>query len=123
MRPVRKLFLSVIFMAILLVLSFVGSSDAAVKSKVKSGRPPLGWQYEPGYTLWRLERNLGVNVQIWKKYVREKKWKQNRGDENLAEKLILNPIDWVYGETTYFLDSNSNLFRFQPAGTESSISY
>ena len=90
-------------------------ADAAVKKKNKH-IPPEGWQYQAGSTLWRLERGLGVSVQTWRKYVREKKWRQKRGRESMADRLILKSLDWTVEELAALLEALEDEPLFLPAG-------
>ena len=100
----------------------VADSGAAIdrnKQKyLKKNIPPLGWEYQAGYTLWRLERGLAATPQTWRKYVREKKWKQKRGRESMADKLILKSLDWTTEELAALLAELEETVSFQPAGTE-----
>lgn len=99
----------------------ISDADAAVNKKKKKYLKnvfPTGWQYQAGYTLWRLQRGLDVNPQTWRKYVREKKWRQNRGQENAADKLILKSLDWTVEELATLLKELEDTMTFRPAGVE-----
>ena len=100
----------------------VADSGAAInrnKQKcLKKNLPPLGWEYQAGYTLWRLERGLAATPQTWRKYVRERKWKQKRGRKSLADKLILKSLDWTAEELAALLAELEETVAFHPAGTE-----
>ncbi|MDO4786924.1 MAG: hypothetical protein Q4A13_08270 [Fretibacterium sp.] len=112
---------SILMLAALFGSLLVMGSDAAPnrkKQKYLKNSPPLGWQYQAGYTLWRLERGLDATPQTWRKYVREKKRIQRRGQENVADKLILNSLDWTIEELAALLDEQKELLKFHPAGVE-----
>lgn len=110
--------------ALAVTISFlcVADSGAAInrnKQKcLKKNLPPLGWEYQAGYTLWRLERGLAATPQTWRKYVRERKWKQKRGRKSLADKLILKSLDWTAEELAALLAELEETVAFHPAGTE-----
>nr|WP_314716703.1 hypothetical protein [uncultured Fretibacterium sp.] len=113
---------AVIALAAAMSFSCVADSSAAInrnKQKyLKKNLPPLGWEYQAGYTLWRLERGLAATPQTWRRYVREKKWSQQRGKESAADKLILKSLDWTTEELAALLAELEETVSFQPAGTE-----
>lgn len=111
----------VLALAVWLGVSFAAGSEAAVNRKKRQylkNVPPLGWQYQAGYTLWRLERGLNATPQTWRKYVREKKRLQKAGQETIADKLLLKSLDWTVEELAALLEGLEDTSAFQPAGVE-----
>lgn len=108
----------VIFAALIGGVCISGSDASADRKKQKylKNTFPAGWQYQAGYTLWRLERGLGVSPKTWRRYVREKKWAQKKGQEGVADKLILKSLDWTVEELAALLDEFEDTVTFQPAG-------
>ena len=117
----RQKWLAALLMCCCIAVLFVSGSEAvnAKRRKAfKNAPPPPGWQYEMGYTLWRLEKGLPVSAVNWKHYVREKKWRQQRGKETFSEKIVLNSLDWTIEELASFLKEQDAFLRPQPAGLE-----
>ena len=79
---------------------------------------PAGWRYEAGYTLWRMQRNLPINQHTYRRYRREKTWRNNRQQNNRAEDIVLNSLDWTVEEIALFWQNYGELFRFHPAGID-----
>lgn len=102
-------------------ISFASGTEAAVNRKKRQylkNVPPLGWQYQAGYTLWRLERGLNATPQTWRRYVREKKRIQKSGQETIADKLLLKSLDWTVEELAALLEGLEDTSVFRPAGVE-----
>lgn len=109
----------VFVLAALMGAFLAAGSDAAVNRKKRpylKNVPPLGWQYQAGYTLWRLERGLEATPQTWKKYVREKK--RARKPETVADRLLLKSLDWTVEELAALLEGLEDSATFHPAGVE-----
>ena len=79
---------------------------------------PAGWQYEAGYTAWRVHRKLPVNLNTYRKYRNDKAWHNRMRHYYRPEQLLLNTLDWTTEELTLFLQQYQDYFRFHPAGYE-----
>ena len=66
-----------IALAAAMSFSCVADSSAAInrnkQKHLKKNLPPLGWEYQAGYTLWRLERGLAATPQTWSTAIEELK--------------------------------------------------
>jgi hypothetical protein len=97
-----------------------GPSDAAVNAKKrkynKNAPPPAGWQYEPGYTLWRLQRGLDPAVANYKKYRRDRAWIRRHRKGFNPGALVVDGLDWTEAEIAEFLERYNEYFRFHPSG-------
>jgi hypothetical protein len=78
---------------------------------------PVGWKYEAGYTLWRAQRNLPLNVQTYKKYKRERAWRDTMRHRRWGE-IALDTLDWTAEEAALFWQTYQELFKFHPSGVE-----
>ena len=79
---------------------------------------PAGWQYEAGYTLWRMERGLSANRQTYRKYTRDRAWRNNLHRYSREEEIVLDSLDWTTEEIALFWKNYEELFRFHPAGRD-----
>jgi len=79
---------------------------------------PLGWRYEAGYTLWRMNRNLPANQVTYMRYRNDRAWHYNMRQNHRGEELLLNTIDWTVEEIASFMHRYQELLRFHPAGIE-----
>jgi len=79
---------------------------------------PPGWQYEAGYAVWRVNRNLPVNQNTYRMYKKDKAWHNRMRTNFRAQQIILNAYDWTVEEIALFMQQNQDLFRFHPAGYE-----
>ena len=77
---------------------------------------PIGWQYEAGYTAWRMSRNLPVNLNTYRKYRRDKAWHNKMSRHRPTEKFLLDRLDWTTEEIALFLHENRDYFKFHPGG-------
>ena len=79
---------------------------------------PAGWKYEAGYTLWRIERKLPANQHTYRKYKRDRAWRNNLHRRNRAGEIVLDSLDWTAEEIALFWKSYGELFKFHPAGID-----
>jgi hypothetical protein len=79
---------------------------------------PAGWQYEAGYTLWRMQRNLPVNPQTYKKYRRDRAWSNKMHRNHRTEEIVLDTVDWSAEEVALFWQNYQEFFKFHPSGLE-----
>ena len=79
---------------------------------------PLGWRYEAGYTLWRMNRNLPANPITYRQYQNDGMWHYRMRNYHRAEEFLLNTIDWTVEEIAFFMHRHQDLFKFHPAGIE-----
>jgi hypothetical protein len=79
---------------------------------------PLGWRYQAGYTLWRVNRNLPANHATYRWYRNDRAWHNRMHNYHRAEELLLNTIDWTVEEIAYLMHRHQELFKFHPAGIE-----
>jgi hypothetical protein len=77
---------------------------------------PAGWQYETGYTLWRMNRGLPVNRVTYKKYVKDRNWHNNMNRNYRAEDIVIDSLDWTAEETALFWQNYKEFFQFHPSG-------
>lgn len=124
MRTVRTRWMRIgglLAVAALIGFFWAVGSDAAVNGKKRRYLkvvPPAGWQYQAGYTLWRLQRGLDATPQTWRKYVRERRRSRNKGQETAADRLLLKSLDWTVEELAALLEALEDKPLFQPAGVE-----
>jgi hypothetical protein len=79
---------------------------------------PAGWQYEAGYTLWRVERGLPANRHTYRRYKRDRAWQNKMRREHRTEDIVLDTLDWTTEEIALFWENYEDLFKFHPAGVE-----
>jgi len=79
---------------------------------------PAGWKYEAGYTVWRMQRKLPVNLNTYRKYRNDKAWHNRMRSHHRPEELLLNTVDWTIDELAFFIQQHQDLFKFHPAGYE-----
>jgi hypothetical protein len=79
---------------------------------------PAGWQYEAGYTLWRVQRNLPSNIHTYRKYKRDRTWRNNMHRKHRTEEIALDTLDWTAEEVALFWQNYQELFKFHPSGVE-----
>ena len=77
---------------------------------------PIGWQYEAGYTAWRINRKLPVNLNTYRKYKNDKAWHNRMHRLHRPEELLLNTLDWTVEELALFLHEYQDYLKFHPAG-------
>jgi len=77
---------------------------------------PMGWQHEVGYTAWRMNRNLPVNFNTYRKYRNDKAWQNRMNRYHRPEKFLLDTLDWTTEEIALFLHENQDYFKFHPSG-------
>ena len=79
---------------------------------------PAGWQYEAGYTAWRLSRKLPVNLNTYRKYKKDRSWHNKMSLHHRPERLLLSTLDWTTEELALFLREYQDFFRLYPADVE-----
>ncbi|MDR2179097.1 MAG: hypothetical protein LBP21_02195 [Synergistaceae bacterium] len=79
---------------------------------------PAGWQYEGGYTLWRMQKGLAANPNTYKKYKRDKGWRNKMHRNHRTEEIVLDTLDWTAEEVALFWQNYQDFFKFHPAGVE-----
>ena len=79
---------------------------------------PAGWQYEAGYTAWRIQRKLPANFNTYRKYRNDKVWRDRMHRYHRPEEILLNTLDWTAEEIAFFMHRNQDYFKFHPAGYE-----
>jgi len=79
---------------------------------------PAGWQYEAGYTVWRMNRKLPVNLNTYRKYKNDKTWHNRMHRYHRPEELALNTLDWTVEEIALFMREYQDYLKFHPAGIE-----
>jgi hypothetical protein len=79
---------------------------------------PAGWKYEAGYTLWRMERGLPVNIQTYRKYKRDKAWRNKMRRNHRTEEIVLDTLDWTAEEVALFWQNYQDFFKIHPSGVE-----
>ena len=77
---------------------------------------PIGWQYEVGYAVWRMDRKLPVNLNTYRMYRRDKAWRHKMHRYYRPQELLLNTIDWTTEEAAFFIQRNQDYLKFHPAG-------
>ena len=79
---------------------------------------PPGWQYEVGYAMWRLNRNMPLSYSTYRRYKSDRAWQAQLRAGFRAQKIVLDAADWTVEEIALFIHNNRELFRFHPAGLE-----
>jgi hypothetical protein len=79
---------------------------------------PAGWQYEAGYTLWRMQRNMPVNMQTYRKYKRDRAWRNKMHRNHRTEEIVLDTLDWSAEEVALFWQNYQEFLKFHPSGVE-----
>ena len=77
---------------------------------------PAGWQYEAGYTAWRMNRKMAVNHNTYRKYRNDKAWHNRMRRYHSVEMFLLDQVDWTVEEIALFMREYENYFRFHPGG-------
>ncbi|MDR3230232.1 MAG: hypothetical protein LBT65_02235 [Synergistaceae bacterium] len=120
-RTVLRRVCGLLVLACLLGSLFLGAADAAVnakKRKYNKNALPSGWQYEPGYTLWRLQQGLVANPNTYRKYRRDKVWNQQHHKGFRPGVMVVDGLDWTEEEIAKFWESYNEYFKFHPSGVE-----
>jgi len=79
---------------------------------------PAGWQYEAGYAIWRMNRNLQVNRHTYKRYKNDRAWHSAMQRYYRPQQIALNTVDWTVEELALFLRQHQDYLKFHPAGFE-----
>jgi len=79
---------------------------------------PIGWQYEAGYTAWRINRNLPVHLNTYRKYKNDKAWHNRMRIHHNPEKFLLDTLDWTTGELALLWQEYQDFLKFHPGGVE-----
>ncbi|MDR1873851.1 MAG: hypothetical protein LBQ90_02395 [Synergistaceae bacterium] len=98
-----------------------GPVDAAVnakKRKYNKNALPVGWRYEAGYTLWRMQRGLASNPASYRKYRRDSAWIRSHRRGFQPGATVIDGLDWTEKEIAEFWERYNEYFRFHPAGVE-----
>ena len=117
MRKIVSLF----FLFCLLGGVFLGTSDAAVNAKnpkYNKNYFPAGWQYEPSYTVWRMQKGLSANRVTYRRYRKDKARQTEMQKYHKPEELLLNTLDWTTAEVAKFWETYEEYLKFHPAGVE-----
>ena len=77
---------------------------------------PVGWQYEAGYTVWRIQRKLPANLNTYRKYRNDKAWRSRLHRNHRPEEIVLNTLDWTVEEAALFMRQYQDYLKFHPAG-------
>lgn len=113
-----------IFSAFILFCVFAGVAAGAADAATMNARKrsynknalPYGWQSEAGYTLWRVQRGLAANPNTYKKYRRDRAWRQNLHRGNRPGEIMLDTYDWTNEEIAKFWENYQEWLKFHPAG-------
>ena len=79
---------------------------------------PAGWQYEAGYTVWRMSRKLPANQNTYRRYKNDKVWRNRMHRYHRPEELALNALDWTVEELALLMREYKEYLKFHPAGIE-----
>jgi hypothetical protein len=79
---------------------------------------PAGWQYQTGYTLWRMEKGMPANRYTYKRYKKDRLWRANMNRNHRAEEILIDSLDWTTEETALFLRDCREFFKFHPSGIQ-----
>ena len=77
---------------------------------------PAGWQYEAGYTAWRIQRKLPANLNTYRKYRNDKVWRNKLHRYHRPEEILLDTLDWTVEEVALFMRQYQDYLKFHPAG-------
>ena len=79
---------------------------------------PPGWQFESGYAMWRMSRNMPLNEHTYRRYTHDRAWHNRMSNSPRAQQILMGAYDWTVEEIALFMHQNQNLFKFHPSGYE-----
>ena len=116
----KKTFCAILLLGFLAVFSALPAEAVPSKKKAVQGNSfPSGWQYEAGYTYWRMQKGLPANRTTYKRYRRDRLWHNKMHNRYRTGEVVLDALDWTVIEGVKLLERNEDWLKFHPAGLES----